>query len=98
MVARYGGEEFVVVLPGLPQSQGPDVAKRLRTAVMKCGIPHADSGVAAVVTVSVGLAHSLPDSFSQPDALVSTADAALYEAKHLGRNRCVVTDVARRCT
>ncbi|WP_455381491.1 sensor domain-containing diguanylate cyclase, partial [Salinispira pacifica] len=55
-LARYGGEEFVVVLPNTTSRGAFRVAEKLRAAVQALHIPHAYSGVASVLTISVGVA------------------------------------------
>ncbi len=80
-VARWGGEEFMVVLPGTALRTGLIAAERLRARVE--GDDKADATHRA--TVSVGIAmHASGESL---DALVARADAGLYDAKRLGRNR-----------
>jgi diguanylate cyclase (GGDEF)-like protein len=88
-VARYGGEEFVVVLPGLTVPDALRVAQNLRVAVMNCAISHIHNSAAPIVTVSIGVAGWEPEAGSEPIDLLADADAALYEAKHSGRNQCV---------
>jgi diguanylate cyclase (GGDEF)-like protein len=87
LAARYGGEEFVLLLPGMEQVQALAYAERLRAACEARAIPHPASPVAAVVTLSVGVAAWLPTADSTPAALFAAADAALYRAKQEGRNR-----------
>ena len=85
-VSRYGGEEFVVVLRGCEAAAGLRVAESLRMAVEDLGIPSpAPSG--GYVTASVGLACTSLQPQKTPSALLGLADAALYRAKALGRNR-----------
>lgn len=86
-VARYGGEEFVVLLPGAPVEQGIAFAEEVRAMVEALGIENRQAA-ARRLTISLGVASVLPNG-SGPDALVASADAALYEAKRRGRN-CVV--------
>ncbi|MDQ7970363.1 MAG: GGDEF domain-containing protein [Oxalicibacterium faecigallinarum] len=81
LVGRYGGEEFLIVLPGVNQDDAMTVGQRLVEAVHR----YRFLGVHPV-TISVGLA-TLPDMTCSWDQLIRRADAALYEAKSLGRNR-----------
>ena len=91
-LARYGGEEFVVVMPGSSPADAIAAAERLRGAVEAIpfepiqGRPHR-------LTVSVGLSCT-SDYVTTPDALLRTADLALYEAKRLGRNRVEAAPMA----
>ena len=88
-LARYGGEEFAVVLPGIDSEGARLVAQRIRDAVRHLAIPHAPSPF-GVVTVSIGVASGMPHPDVQHEALVKTADTALYQAKHAGRDRAAV--------
>ncbi len=74
VVARVGGDEFGVVLPACSAEQGAEIAERLRAAVT-------DEPGESPVTVSAGWA-TFPDHGADRRALLSAADAALYEAKH----------------
>jgi len=86
MVARYGGEEFVIVLPGATLEAASRVADRVRTAVLALAEPHAAAS-AGLVTVSIGVASTLPAPEKVAEELVAAADAQLYRAKRDGRNR-----------
>ncbi|WP_166241799.1 sensor domain-containing diguanylate cyclase [Paenibacillus turpanensis] len=86
-VSRFGGEEFVIILPDTPRSGAAFVAERLRKAVEDLAIPHVRSNVSGVVTISVGAAGVVPNSFSEPQELIAQADKALYQAKQNGRNQ-----------
>ena len=88
MAARYGGEEFVCLLPDTDILGAVSLAERIRKAVMQCGIPHAASQVASVVTVSVGVVSCICKEYTTPELIVQSADEQLYLAKHEGRN-CV---------
>lgn len=76
LLGRYGGEEFVVLLPETPLEVAQVVAERVRAAM--AGQPGP--------TVSIGVTTSLVKGDSV-DALLARADAAMYRAKALGRNR-----------
>lgn len=91
MVARYGGEEFVCLLPETDLAGAVAKADALRAAVERLEIPHGESPVAPVVTISVGVAVQVPEVGGHPEGLMAAADAALYAAKEEGRNRtCTV--------
>jgi diguanylate cyclase (GGDEF)-like protein len=84
VVYRYGGEEFCVLLPGTSLEDAVVVAERVRTAVEAADIPGGQRQPAGRVTVSVGVARCEPGGH---DRVIDDADAALYRAKHGGRNR-----------
>jgi diguanylate cyclase (GGDEF)-like protein len=85
-VARYGGEEFVIILPETTETGAMFVAQRLRRAVEQAkffaGSPHSVQHL----TISIGVAVYDDDAQFKRD-LIEFADAALYAAKHAGRNR-----------
>lgn len=78
---RYGGEEFALLCPEAPPG-AMALAERIRTAVAV--VPH--PGLDRAVTISVGVA-TFPADAKDIHELLKRADAALYEAKALGRNR-----------
>ena len=84
VAARFGGEEFAVLLPETPLDLAWDIAERLRARIADTVI-HAPGGQQSV-TVSIGVS-AYPECAHSPDALIRTADAALYVSKHEGRNR-----------
>jgi diguanylate cyclase (GGDEF)-like protein len=88
---RYGGEEFMVVLAQTDIAGARRVAEKIRRSVEGLAIPHPDSPM-GVVTVSIGVAASVPQGASTVHDLVGAADAALYRAKNTGRNRVEVFD------
>lgn len=81
-LCRYGGEEIAVILPN--SDSADDLAERLRATVE--ATPFDAGGKAVSITVSIG-ASSFPNNGVSGQALVFTADAALYAAKQGGRNR-----------
>lgn len=89
--ARLGGEEFGLLLPGHGPAQAQDVGRRVCEAIRALAIPHQASRASAHVTVSVGVACALPAAAQAHGSaryqLISSADAALYEAKRGGRDR-----------
>lgn len=91
-IARYGGEEFVVILPNTDAKGAAVVAEQLRANVQTKNIPHAYSGVANHVSVSLGVAIIQPNASATPADLIAKADAALYKAKEQGRNRYAMAE------
>ncbi len=87
LVARYGGEEFAVILPGADDTAALAAAERACAAVSNLNIPHAAAD--GTVTVSIGVAAQVPANLDNAQELIDQADAALYQAKALGRNRAV---------
>jgi diguanylate cyclase (GGDEF)-like protein len=91
LLARYGGEEFVILLPQVGEEGARTVAQRILNGVRGLAIPHRMSSAGDTVTVSLGVATVVPGENScDADALVRTADGALYQAKEAGRNRYCV--------
>jgi diguanylate cyclase (GGDEF)-like protein len=86
LVARYGGEEFAVILPNQSLKGAAIVAERIRSRVERLQVPDRNAA-SGHVTVSIGAATALASADSNPSQLVAIADAALYRAKHMGRNR-----------
>jgi diguanylate cyclase (GGDEF)-like protein len=85
LVARYGGEEFLFCLVGMDEARAAEFCEQLRLAVERH--PWAQLSPGLQVTISVGLAVRRHESTVA--ALLQRADACLYRAKHLGRNRVV---------
>ncbi|MFB2837594.1 diguanylate cyclase domain-containing protein [Floridanema evergladense] len=87
LVARYGGEEFAILLPNTSLQGGIQVAQKIQQAINDLAIPHAQSNVKKIVTVSLGISSFIPNLEMQPDILIGNADKALYKAKEEGRDR-----------
>ncbi len=90
VVARYGGEEFAVLCPRTDLAMGEQVAERLREAIES--LDGQALGFPGPQTVSLGLAIQSPSYAASPEQIIDDADAALYRAKHAGRN-CVRASV-----
>jgi diguanylate cyclase (GGDEF)-like protein len=88
VACRYGGEEFAVLLPGCSLRAATTRAEEIRSRISERTAPGP-----APVTVSLGVA-SIPETCVGISELLPTADAALYMAKHQGRN-CVVAAAIR---
>jgi diguanylate cyclase (GGDEF)-like protein len=85
---RLGGEEFAILMP-LTDAEGAHYcAERARSAMQALAIAHSGNAPLGVVTVSAGMALLAPGDTAE--TLYSRADAALYAAKHAGRNQIAV--------
>ena len=87
--ARFGGEEFACILPNTELDAATALAEQIRHSIMDLGIPHAHSGVAKCVTVSLGVVSGLCIPANSIATMVRAADAQLYLAKDNGRNRVI---------
>lgn len=85
-VGRYGGEEFIGVLPNTTLEKVYEFAEKMRVRIMDLKIPHEDSKVSDIVTISLGVACCVPRKGWIPTDLIEWADQALYHAKENGRN------------
>lgn len=82
-LGRWGGEEFLALLPGTELDEALQIGERVRTAIAGC-LLFAGSGLS--LTCSIG-ASAYPSVEAKRDALIESADQALYAAKRLGRNQ-----------
>ena len=90
LAGRYGGEEFVLLIPGA----SADRAERIADAISQRLADSAHRDGPRMPTVSYGIA-TYDAGTPGLDALIASADAALYEAKSQGRNRSARSDTAR---
>jgi diguanylate cyclase (GGDEF)-like protein len=88
LVARFGGEEMCVVLPSTSLDGAAQLAERLREVLAASPVPF--DGEPIPVTASFGVATAT--RIGGPAGLIRDADAALYRAKHQGRNRVEIAD------
>ena len=82
-LGRYGGEEFVVLMPGANEDGARDAARRIRAALADRPLDYA--GTSLPIRASFGVAVRAPGE-TMP-SMLRRADAAMYEAKRLGRDR-----------
>jgi diguanylate cyclase (GGDEF)-like protein len=85
LLGRLGGEEFALLLTGCDQRQAEQFAERVRADCARAQLT-LDDGALLGVTVSIGVCFS-PAAGSSLSRMLQSADRALYEAKHAGRNR-----------
>jgi diguanylate cyclase (GGDEF)-like protein len=92
--ARFGGDELAVLLPESSSAEAAKLGERIRECIAALPVALTDQ-VQRTLTVSVGVAAVAParheaDLKAVADRLMADADAALYRAKALGRNRVQV--------
>jgi diguanylate cyclase (GGDEF)-like protein len=87
LVYRVGGEEFLIVLTGMSEDEGIEIAERIRSVVEETR----PAGMDVTVSLGVAQASGTDVRFAQ---LYAQADEALYEAKRRGRNRVCPHDAA----
>jgi diguanylate cyclase (GGDEF)-like protein len=87
-IGRYGGEEFLVVLSGCDFAGAGKQAERLRQRV--ASKEFSIGGAKVAITLSLGVASSCHLQRPSEELLIGMADAAMYRAKHTGRNRVEV--------
>jgi diguanylate cyclase (GGDEF)-like protein len=86
---RYGGEEFVLILPEISLEDVRHSAERMREKIKELNVQYS-GGVLENITLSLGVA-LFPAHGTTGKAVLHAADEALYEAKHQGRDRVVIT-------
>jgi len=86
LAGRWGGDEFVVLAPGIDAAGASALADRIR------GVLRGTARVSP--TVSIGIADTAGAPSVTAGALAAAADAALYEAKHAGRDRASIRSTA----
>ena len=84
-IGRYGGEEFLVVLADCSRDLAVSLAERIRCAIGDAAMDTPEGMIR--ITLSLGVTVSGPGGAQDADALVRTADAALYAAKRAGKDR-----------
>lgn len=108
VVARHGGEEFVILLPDTALEDAAKLAERLRKNIEEQRIPHSDTEIPRIITVSIGVATCTPtvpgntpvdvaNAVTYPAMLLKAADRALYRAKRNGRNQ-IAKDICGQTT
>ena len=83
LVARYGGEEFLFCFLGLDEPAAARACEELRIAIERSAWHELSPGLRVTMSIGVACSEADPDVAS----LLEHADACLYRAKRLGRNR-----------
>ena len=88
IIARFGGEEFIAIVPGGAESASK-IAERVRSGFEAAGATIAAHAIGATVSIGAAVSH---EPVTTIDELIARTDAALYRAKHGGRNRVHIAD------
>ncbi len=94
MVFRYGGEELAIILPNTASEGAEIIAGQILQRVELEQIAHHPSPVSPYVTISLGIAVSVPTTVLSPQTLFEMVDMALYRAKATGRNRYCLQSIS----
>ena len=86
IACRYGGEEFCILLPQTSLSEAGVIAERMRQRVTETDYPFGKGQPRGTVSISIGIS-TFGKNIDTPDSVIAAADRALYNAKHLGKNR-----------
>ena len=89
ILGRWGGEEFLIVMPGASLDVALIALERVRALALRIELPSMSAGLR--VCLSAGLA-SLEPNLKTLDELIARGDAALYRAKHEGRDLVRIAD------
>ena len=87
LVARYGGEEFVLLLPETDATSAQALAEGLQQLLHSKAFAHPNSSLGPWLTMSMGGNTTIPSTTALDPEFFALADAALYRAKHQGRNQ-----------
>lgn len=90
LATRPGGEEFTVIMPNTPLKQALEVAERIRTTIADTPFVISARDGKLPCTISIGVAE-INKAGDTPAEILKRADAALYKAKHEGRNRVIAS-------
>ena len=87
VVARYRGDEIAIILPNKDAVDAANIAEKIRQKVTEKKIPNQSSSISNYITISLGIASTVPSNLNKPDMLLTAAKEALSQAKKSGRNR-----------
>lgn len=91
LLARCGGDEFLAVLAGTEPKDAMQLSESMRQAVRGLGVPNGRMEGPGVVTLSVGVAGTVPDATISSFELLSRADRAMYAVKASGGDQVRMT-------
>jgi diguanylate cyclase (GGDEF)-like protein/PAS domain S-box-containing protein len=93
IAARFGGEEFVLLFAETGAETALKLAESIRAHIESLELPNPRSSTSSWLTVSVGVATTVPSQRDAVEAFFVAADRAMYEAKEAGRNRVVAANM-----
>jgi diguanylate cyclase (GGDEF)-like protein len=88
IACRYGGEEFILIMPEASLAVAHQRAEHIRQQAKQLRLEHLGQPLGSI-TLSLGVA-VFPDHGVASEVLIRAADAALYRAKHEGRDKVVI--------
>jgi len=88
VASRYGGEEFCILLPQTGIAEAGAIADRIRHRVRTMHFPHGKTQPLGRVTISIGVS-TFSQMVNTSENIIAAADRALYQAKHMGKDRIV---------
>lgn len=88
-LARFGGEEFILIMNNKNKAESIKQATHIQTRIASLQIPHTDSTVSNIITLSLGITTNITSVIHNTDSqeAILNADKALYFSKNHGRNR-----------
>ena len=88
-LARFGGEEFILIMNNKNKAESIKQATHIQTRIASLQIPHTDSTVSNIITLSLGITTNIASDIHNTDSqeAILNADKALYFSKNHGRNR-----------
>ena len=89
LIARYGGEEFAWIIPDTDRQEAVAVAAKVLEGVRDLRIPHERGTASGIISMSIGVAATVPTPGKRLEEFMETADRRLYQAKQSGRDRVV---------
>jgi diguanylate cyclase (GGDEF)-like protein len=95
LLARYGGEEFAAILPQTDEMGAVKVAERMQSAIAQLRISHRHPSNNSCITISIGIASTIPQPDWRPALLIDQADRLLYLAKQQGRNQIMYQSISQ---
>ena len=85
-VSLFGENKFAIVLPHTPLQGAQKIAQAIQKMIKQLQLPHVKSAINPFITLSFGIASTIPNAIESPSLMMQAAEQALYIAKSRGRN------------